>query len=142
MSKLPTARTLEWCRKQGMAAFVTERWNPHARIRQDALGFIDLIYLDGSKTVAVQATTGDNAAARVSKIKAEPRAREWLDSPHRMIVVHAWRQVGKAGKRKLWTLKEVPVSIDDLDPSTVVPYHRGNERKRLSVLAPAPREVA
>lgn len=119
MSKTsPTQRTLAWCRDNKLTAAVTEKWNPHARIRQDLFGFIDLIYLDGSKIVAVQTTSGSNAAARVKKIAAEPRAREWLGSPHRMIVVHAWRKIKGGGKRATWQLREDWVTVDELDAPT------------------------
>lgn len=51
------------------------------------------------------------AAARVHKIAAEPRALDWLSSPHRLIVVHAWRKVKRAGRDR-WELREVPLVRD------------------------------
>ena len=109
----PTQRSLKWCRDRAMTAFIVERWNHHSRIRQDGLGFIDLIYLDGTKTVACQTTSGSNVSARVAKIRAEKRARDWLESPHRMIVVHGWRKIGPRGKRKTWQLREVWLVLED-----------------------------
>jgi hypothetical protein len=40
MSASPTARTLPRLRREGRTACVVERFNPHAKIRQDLFGFI------------------------------------------------------------------------------------------------------
>jgi hypothetical protein len=41
----PTQRTLAECRKRGWVCQVVEKWNPHARIRQDLFGCIDIVAL-------------------------------------------------------------------------------------------------
>lgn len=102
----PTQRSLKYLREDGWLAEVTERWNPHARIRQDLLGFIDIIAIRGGETLAVQTTTGSNAAARVRKIGESPnvaavRAAGWT------IHVHAWSKKGKPAR---WELRTVDVS--------------------------------
>lgn len=86
----PTQRTLAYYRNQGVTVAVTERWNPHARLRQDLFGFCDLIALDAG-IVAVQVTS-TGVASRVEKIKAEPRAAEWIEAGGR-IEVHGWRKL-------------------------------------------------
>ena len=74
----PTSRTLDLLREQGYAVAVVEKWNPHARIRQDLFGFIDILALKREETLAVQATSS-GVSARVKKIMESeylPRVRE------------------------------------------------------------------
>ena len=41
MASSPTQRSLKLLRDEGYTAQVVERWNPHARVRQDLFGVID-----------------------------------------------------------------------------------------------------
>jgi hypothetical protein len=72
----PTQRTLAELRRQGYLAAVVEKWNPHAKVRQDLFGIIDVLAVEpraapwGIRTLAVQATSGSNVAARVTKLRA------------------------------------------------------------------------
>jgi hypothetical protein len=100
----PTELTLRELRKDGWTAEVVERWNPHARIRHDLFGFVDIIAIKGVDTLAVQATSGANVAARVRKIAEAPhvdavREAGWI------IEVWGWKK--KAGR---WTLRKIDVS--------------------------------
>jgi len=73
---------------------VVEKWNPHARIRQDLFGFADLLALRGTEIMLVQVTSGSNVAARVRKITEHenlPRVRE----ANMRVVVHGWRKDAK-----------------------------------------------
>jgi hypothetical protein len=110
----PTQRALAHCKKQGWVAYVTDRWNSFAKVRQDLLGFIDLIVLDGNGggPLGVQVTTGAHVAERIAKIRAEPRSAAWLASPAR-IEVWGWSKQGARGKRKLWELRRVNVAASD-----------------------------
>jgi len=113
----PTRHTLNHCREQGWIACVVEHWIPRTKVRVDLFGFGDVIALDGLPgSLLIQTTTTSNAPARVTKIKTERRdnARAWLQAGNR-IVVHGWALRGAAGKRKLWTLKEYPVTMETLD---------------------------
>lgn len=123
----PTQRSREWFKKLGIPSAITERWNPHAKVRQDLFGFADLVALipgrdddwhnpDSGHILAVQVTSdeGGNVSSRFKKIVEDcPHARDWLESGGR-IVVHGWGKRGAAGKRKLWTLRSVPVTLADL----------------------------
>lgn len=114
----PTARTLAECRKRGWAAQVVERWNPHAKVRVDLFGVIDLIAIvppadpleprpvvgDRGYILAIQACAGSTHANRRDKILAEPRAREWVEAGGHL-ELWSWSQRGAKGKRKLWTLR-------------------------------------
>ena len=114
----PTARTLKFLRDAGYTVAIVERWNPHARIRQDLFGFADLLAMRGRELLAVQATSTANVSARVKKILAEPRARLWVEpGSQRFIVVVGWAKRGARGKRKTWTVKEVPVDAEMFEDS-------------------------
>src|SRR6185503_5720272 len=63
----PTQRSLAKWREAGAIAQVVERWNPHAKVRQDLFGCIDIIVVEKYLTIGVQSTTAANSAARVDK---------------------------------------------------------------------------
>jgi len=100
----PAQRSLAHLREAGYLAQVVERWNPHARIRQDLFGVVDIVAIRAGETLAVQATSGSNVAARVRKI-ADAEALPALRAAGWRLVVHGWR---KSGRR--WVLREVDCS--------------------------------
>ncbi len=92
----PTSRTLEVLREQGYTVAVVEKWNPHARIRQDLFGFIDILAIKRGETLAVQATAA-GVSARLKKITESellPKVREagWT------IQIWGWTKSAKTGK--------------------------------------------
>lgn len=87
----PTQRTLKRLRDAGYLAAVVERWNSHARIRQDLFGVVDVIGIREGETLAVQATSGSNVAARVRKI-AESDATPIIRAAGWRFEVHGWRK--------------------------------------------------
>lgn len=107
----PTQRARDFCKKQGWIVGKADRWNPYAKVTNDLFGFIDLIVLDGlgGGPLGVQVTSGSNHAARVTKIRAEPRHEAWLRSPAR-IEVWSFSKKGERGKRKLWELRREVVA--------------------------------
>lgn len=64
----PTQRTLAHMRSNHFRCAIVERWNAHAKIRQDLYGFVDVLCVGNGKTVAVQCTSGSNVSARMNKI--------------------------------------------------------------------------
>jgi hypothetical protein len=101
----PTQRTLAHLRDDGWLTAVVEKWNAHAKIRQDLYGFVDVLALRGAVTLAVQCTSSSHVASRVTKIAEHPntaavRAAGW------QIVVHGWRKNSKGH----WVLRVVDVS--------------------------------
>ena len=105
MSGSPTTRTLALLRKDGWTAAVVEKWNPHARIRQDLFGIIDVLAVRDGDTLGVQCTSASNVSSRVQKITdsdALPRLREagWL------VVVHGWRK----NTKNRWICRAVDLS--------------------------------
>jgi hypothetical protein len=109
----PTARSLAHGRQLGMIGGVVERWNSHARVRHDFLGFADILFVVPGMpgVLAVQACTTGDQSKRVAKILAEPRARVWLEAKNRLQII-GWAKRGSRGQRKLWTPSITEVSLD------------------------------
>lgn len=116
----PTARSLSYLKKQGYIAQVVERWNPYAKVRIDLFGFIDIVAIDPLReghcsytgVTGVQTTSTGNMSKRIAKILGIPEAKVWLECGNR-IIVQGWSKKGKAGTRKLWTLKETEITLAD-----------------------------
>lgn len=100
----PTQRSLKLLRERGYMVAITEKWNPHARIRQDLFGILDLVAIKGDETLGVQTTTLGNVSARVDKI-TQSEATPILRDAHWRIEVHGWRKL-KAG----WQAKVIDLS--------------------------------
>jgi hypothetical protein len=99
VSLSPTALTLRKLRDDGWPLVqVVEVWNPHARIRQDLFGIIDVLAVGPHGTLAVQATTASNAGSRFRKI-VESDALPVLDAAGWQVRVWGWKKV-----RNRWTL--------------------------------------
>jgi hypothetical protein len=102
----PTSRTLAELRETGWTAEVVERWNPHARVRNDLFGFIDILAIRGAETLGVQATSASNVASRVRKIADHPNTPAVREAGWRL-EVWGW---GWSKKEERWTLRKVDVS--------------------------------
>lgn len=97
----PTQRTLKHMRDAGYLCAIVERWNMHAKIRQDLYGFIDVLCVKGEDIVGVQSTSGDHVAERVTKITEHAN---WpLVCKAIRVIVHGWRKNSK----NRWVLREV-----------------------------------
>jgi hypothetical protein len=101
----PTQRSLAYLREQGYRVAIVERWNPHARIRQDLFGVLDLLAVRDGVTLGVQTTSGSNVSARVKKI-ADAEAVPALRQAGWLIHVHGWRKAANGR----WQLREVDCS--------------------------------
>jgi hypothetical protein len=99
--KTPTQRSLEKLRSEGYLCQIVERWNPHARIRQDLFGIGDILAIKAGETLLVQTTSRGNVAARVKKIRECEHLPVILTAGWK-ITVHGWGKL-KAG----WTCKIV-----------------------------------
>lgn len=98
----PTQRTLKHLRDRGYRAEVVERWNPHARIRQDLFTIIDVLALSETEVVAVQTTSASNMKARINKI-SESDILPLLIKLEWRVIVHGWKKNQKTNR---WELKE------------------------------------
>lgn len=71
---------------------VVEHWNPHARIRQDLFGILDIVAVDRQGlTLGCQTTSASNASARIRKIRQSAAAEVLLQAGW-ALVVHGWRK--------------------------------------------------
>lgn len=100
----PTQRALKLLRGMGYQAAVVEKWNMHAKIRQDLFGVMDLLGLGNGRILGVQVSSGSNHAARVHKIKEWSGLDEWLRAGGHL-EIWTWSKRGPRGKRKVWTLR-------------------------------------
>ena len=101
----PTQLTLRELRKRGYTAAVVEKWNHGAKIRQDLFGIVDVLALLDGETLAVQATSASNVAARVKKIADSEHIAAIRKAGWR-VVVWGWRK----NKARRYVLREVDVS--------------------------------
>lgn len=92
MALSPTQLTLRRLREAGYRAAIVEKWNPHARIRQDLFGCIDVLGIRRNETIGVQCTTFNNRLARVRKM-ADAEAIGDLREAGWILEVHGWRKV-------------------------------------------------
>ena len=110
----PTQRALADLRSLGFVAQVVERFNPHAKVRQDLFGCIDIVAVrEGCGILGVQACAGASHAARRAKSLAEPRLRAWLAAGGRF-EVFSYAKRGGRGERKRWQLRREELTADDL----------------------------
>lgn len=109
----PTQRALKLMRELGYQAAIVERWNPHAKIRQDLFGVFDILAVGGGKIRGVQVSSGSNHAARVRKIREWAGLRDWLACGG-TAEVWTWAKRGPRGKPKRWTLRQETVDLSGL----------------------------
>jgi hypothetical protein len=102
----PTQLTLRHLREEGWTLVeVVEHWNPHARLRQDLFGMIDVIAVRPNETMGIQTTSYSNVPARVRKIAEHPNTPHIREAGW-TLRVHGWRKV-----KNRWTLaRDVDVS--------------------------------
>jgi hypothetical protein len=91
MTTSPTQRTLKRLRDDGWPLVeVVERWNGYAKVRQDIFGFGDVVAVNATDILIVQATTYGNAQERLAKILKLPAAWLWVSTPSRLLEVWGW----------------------------------------------------
>lgn len=107
----PTQRSLAKLRADGCDLVqVVEKWNPHARIRQDLFGVVDILAIKGGETIAIQACAGSSVAARVDKI-TESDAIAHIRKAGWTFHVHGWRKTKPRGQKVAkWDCRVVDVS--------------------------------
>lgn len=106
----PTARTLQYFREQGCIAAVVEKWNPHAKIRQDLFGCIDLLVIQGRKLIAIQATSGTNHNARMTKCIGNDKLCAYLYTGN-LFEIFSWSKKGPRGKAKHWVPRVTQLTV-------------------------------
>lgn len=103
MPTSPTRRTLQHLRKAGYPLVqVVEKWNPHARVRQDLFGIIDGLAVGPEGIIGVQCTSAAHVADRLTKLRASA-ALPVLKKAGVAVRVHGWRKGRPSGR---WVLRE------------------------------------
>ncbi|MCL4368627.1 MAG: hypothetical protein M1337_05625 [Actinobacteria bacterium] len=103
MRTSPTQRTLQYLRKAGYPLVqVVEKWNPHARVRQDLFGILDVLAVGPQGIVGVQCTSAAHVADRLTKLRASA-ALPVLKRAGVAVHVHGWRKRKPSGR---WALRE------------------------------------
>lgn len=109
--KSPTSHTTGQLKKQGVTYQIVEKWNQHAKVRQDLFGFVDILAMRDNKFVGIQATSATNHSTRLKKAMAEPRLIEWLNCGGKF-EVWSWKQDDKT---KRWSVRIDEVKIPALE---------------------------
>src|SRR5271165_1914348 len=98
----PTQRSLKLMRDRGYLCQVTEKWNPFAKVRQDLLGFGDILAIGiienihkgrGGEIILIQTTSYSNMSARKTKILESKNAHLWVFCGGK-ILLHGWKKKG------------------------------------------------
>lgn len=111
MAKIsPTSRSLKLLRDSGYFAQVVERWNPHAFIRQDLFGWIDIVAVHPGVhgVLGVQTTSGSNLSARMQKAHGNAALVAWLTCGG-TLQAHGWRKL-----KNRWQVDCRPIGMVDL----------------------------
>jgi len=108
----PTQRSLAVLKIAGAVAGVVERWNHFARIRQDFLGFADILAVEPGLVgvTAIQACTTGDQSKRLAKIALNLNVACWMAAGNR-VEVWGWAKRGARGKRKTWTLSKTAIPL-------------------------------
>lgn len=101
----PTQRSKAYLENAGYLVAITERWNPHARVRQDMFGFVDMLAVKEGEVLAVQTTSRSNMSARARKIAEHENVAAVRKSGIR-IEIHGWARDTKGR----WSVKIQDVS--------------------------------
>jgi len=104
---------MKFLRDQGYLVAVTEKWNPHAKVRQDLFGFVDVLAIRDGETLAIQTTSGGNLADRRKKILAHENL-PMLQSAGWQVVLHGWRKNSKSQ----WVVREEVISKPHLSETS------------------------
>ena len=132
MPTSPTQRTLTRLRREGYFAQVVERFNAHAKVRQDLFGFVDVVAVHPSagRVLLVQATSHPNVSARVRKIVGERAAEARACLDYGLVVeVWGWRKVGRR-----WTATVRQIARGDLDGAGPVRAKRARKKAAKKVM--------
>lgn len=130
----PTQRSLKHLRNQGFHAQVVEKVVPYKFIKIDLFGWIDLVAVKpGEPITGVQTTTGPHVAHRIGKARGNVALEAWLQAGGRL-AVHSWRKRGPRGKRKVWTVLEREVTLEDIsgtEPVETDPKRQDRRRREV-----------
>ena len=112
----PTQRTLRHLREEGRVCAIVEKWNSHARIRQDLFGIIDIIALDPERGVLGIQSTGSAFSEHLDKLTRDKAQQtlDWLNTPGTELWLYGWRKVKRVrgGKAMVWSPRILQITPD------------------------------
>lgn len=136
----PTELSLRQLRKYGWTVAIVERFNPHARIRQDLYGFADILAVkalgESGGILAIQTTSGGHHNDHLLKLHREPRLWTWLQAGGKA-ELWSWTKSRHSGR---WALRQHVFSLDTM-PAQPAPIER-RPRTPAAMAKPAPVQVA
>src|SRR5881397_2677987 len=105
----PTARSLAHLRRHGALAATVEKWNSHAKVRQDLFKFADIAavgYNGITGTLYIQACAAGDHARRLRKLttdeKVAPRVQKVIQAGN-TVAVWSWAvRKWQPGTRMRW----------------------------------------
>lgn len=98
-TRAPTTRlTLEWYRKQGYVCDISERFNAFANVRNDLLGFCDIVAVNEDEVLFIQTTSRSNLSSRRNKIRDNRAANLLSELPGARVVLVGWYKDGHRWK--------------------------------------------
>lgn len=117
-------RSLIECKKRGWRRQSVEFFNPHTNQRQDFLGIIDILALDGQPgLLGIQACSMSDRKEHMRNYLQDGEKLEalldWLGHKNRF-ELWAWRKVkarkkdGSYGKQMRWAVDVTPILLEDL----------------------------
>ena len=106
-------RSLKLIKEYEWNYWITEVWNHYARKRIDLFNFCDILCLDDTRTIAIQAM-GSDYQNHVSKIRENEFIMPWLQAGNEL-QLWSWRKYLKkrGGKAKEWRCKITDVLLHD-----------------------------
>ena len=88
----PTVNSKKLLEKEGYAVGITEKWNPHVKIRQDLFNFVDLLAIHESLgAVGIQTTTQAHISERIKKAINCEHFKTWLKAGLK-VEFHGWHK--------------------------------------------------
>lgn len=101
----PNQRSKELLESEGFVVGLVERYNSWSQTRHDLFGFIDLVAVRAGETVAIQATTDSNLAARRTKLSGCETVPVVIAAGWK-IEIHGWRK-----RARRWSCRRVEYTL-------------------------------
>jgi hypothetical protein len=91
IGKSPTVRSLEALRDQGYKAWIVEKWNQFARVRQDMGGFADIVGVHPkiSGALAINSCSISDIDRHIKKYNRNEDLTVWLKAGN-FFEIHGW----------------------------------------------------
>lgn len=103
-------RSLKLIKEYGWEYWITEKWNPFTRRREDLFNFCDILCLDGCRTIAIQAC-GSDFSSHIKKIRENEFVVPWLQGNE--LQLWGWRKLKKVRGKKAtyWACRKADIRL-------------------------------